>query len=359
MRILIALATATLFLTACGGDAKKDVTRDEGKTADAMSGPIGAPSVPTSRLDFASCLAEDVADDDRARAALPFVRPALARLHEQPVRPRTVASWSRTSPPRPGRSTWTATRAPRCSSTSSAISTATAHPGAFACGSTGCPFLLYKKREDDLGRARRHQRRRRAPPSRCLPAEEGKLAASCAAAASASSPAASTRITSGTGAKYDAHLDRLQGPRRRHRTPRPHDADQGLPRLRQPRRQEGPGARRVPRRHDGDRHRQRRATRPTPSSRPATPAGAASSRRPCSRNNPAACRSSAGNIASLRIQLARQDGGCGGRSPPPAAAGGGPGRDAPLVGKGVRPLGQSSGTSRSPRSLPGCALPSH
>ena len=58
LRILIALATA-----ACGGDTKKDVSRGTGKTADAMSGPIGAPSVPTSRLDFASCLAEDVADD--------------------------------------------------------------------------------------------------------------------------------------------------------------------------------------------------------------------------------------------------------------------------------------------------------
>ena len=48
-------------------------------------------------------------------------------------------------------------------------------PGVFACGSTGCPFLLYKKREEtwvELGAINADD----APAIEVLPAEEGKFA---------------------------------------------------------------------------------------------------------------------------------------------------------------------------------------
>src|SRR5688500_19712946 len=67
MLMLIALASAALFMTACGDDAKQDVTRAKTKSTAVAAGPTGAPATATTRLDFASCLAEDVADDD-ARA---------------------------------------------------------------------------------------------------------------------------------------------------------------------------------------------------------------------------------------------------------------------------------------------------
>ena len=201
MRILIALAAATLFLTACGGDAKQDVTRDKGKTAAATSGPIGAPSAPTSRLDFASCLAEDVADDEaRAQRC-----PSFALLSLDYMSSQCSAHGGKLIARQPSKA-WSLDVDGDASAEVLVDLIGNfdceGAPGAFACGSTGCPFLLYKKRDEtwvELGAINADD----APAIEVLPAEEGKLA-HCAAAASASSPAASTRITSGTGASTRA-----------------------------------------------------------------------------------------------------------------------------------------------------------
>jgi hypothetical protein len=69
-------------------------------------------------------------------------------------------------------------------------------PGVFACGSTGCPFLLYKKRGEtwaEIGAINADD----GPGIEVLPAEEGKYAA-LRGGCPGSSPAANTRTTSGT-----------------------------------------------------------------------------------------------------------------------------------------------------------------
>src|SRR5262245_28750782 len=63
MRMLVALVTATVLLAACGAKENYDTTRAKRRDAAATAGPIGAPATLTKRLDFASCLAEDITDD--------------------------------------------------------------------------------------------------------------------------------------------------------------------------------------------------------------------------------------------------------------------------------------------------------
>ena len=173
-----------------------------GKNAAATSGPTGVPSTATSRLDFASCLAEDVADDDaRAQRC-----PSFALLSLDYMSSQCTASGGKLVARQPSKA-WSLDVDGDASAEVLVDLIGNfdceGAPGVFACGSTGCPFLLYKKRERNLGRARRHQRRRRAR-HRGAARRGGQARDPCAAAASASSPAASTPTTSGTAASTRA-----------------------------------------------------------------------------------------------------------------------------------------------------------
>jgi len=174
MRILIAFVTATLFLTACGDEARQDVTRVGGRNAATTAGPVGAPSTATSRLDFASCLAEDVADDD-ARA---HRCPSFALLSLDYMNGQCTASGGKLVARQPSKA-WSLDVDGDASAEVLVDLIGNfdceGTPGVFACGSTGCPFLLYKKRGEtwvELGAINADD----APAIEVLPAEEGKLA---------------------------------------------------------------------------------------------------------------------------------------------------------------------------------------
>jgi hypothetical protein len=140
-----------------------------------MSGPIGAPSVPTSRLDFASCLAEDVADD----AARAQRCPSFALLSLDYMSSQCSAHGGKLVAHQPSKA-WSLDVDGDASAEVLVDLIGNfdceGDPGAFACGSTGCPFLLYKKRDEtwvELGAINADD----APAIQVLPAEEGKLAA--------------------------------------------------------------------------------------------------------------------------------------------------------------------------------------
>jgi hypothetical protein len=174
MRILIALSAATLLLAACGDDARQDVTRGKSKTAAATTGPVGAPSTATSRLDFASCLAEDVADDDaRAQRC-----PSFALLSLDYMSSQCSAHGGKLIARQPSKA-WSLDVDGDASAEVLVDLIGNfdceGAPGTFACGSTGCPFLLYKKRGEtwvELGAINADD----APAIEVLPAEDGKLA---------------------------------------------------------------------------------------------------------------------------------------------------------------------------------------
>jgi hypothetical protein len=174
MRILLALATAILFLTACGDDARQEVARVDAKKAAASQGPIGVPSTATSRLDFASCLAEDVADDDARVQRCP----SFALLSLDYMNGQCTGSGGRLVARQPSKA-WSLDVDGDASAEVlvDLIGNFDCEgvPGVFACGSTGCPFLLYKKREEawvELGAINADD----APAIEVLPAEDGKLA---------------------------------------------------------------------------------------------------------------------------------------------------------------------------------------
>ncbi|HEU5468404.1 MAG TPA: hypothetical protein VFU77_03795 [Steroidobacteraceae bacterium] len=176
MRIFVALVAASLFLSACGGDAKRDVKRDTGaKAAKVAAGPTGIPATATSRLDFASCLADDVADDP-ARATR---CPSFALLSLDYMSSQCAAHGGALKARQPS-AAWSLDVDGDASAEVLVDLVANfdceGAPGAFACGSTGCPFLLYKKRGDtwaELGAINADD----APGIEVLPAEDGKLAA--------------------------------------------------------------------------------------------------------------------------------------------------------------------------------------
>jgi hypothetical protein len=174
MRIPLALATATFLLTACGDDARQEVTRVDGKKAAATQGPIGVPSTATSRLDFASCLAEDVADDDARVQRCP----SFALLSLDYMSGQCTGSGGRLVARQPSKA-WSLDVDGDASAEVlvDLIGNFDCEgvPGVFACGSTGCPFLLYKKREEtwvELGAINADD----APAIEVLPAEDGKFA---------------------------------------------------------------------------------------------------------------------------------------------------------------------------------------
>src|SRR5687768_8718925 len=173
MRILI-YAMAALILTACGDDAKQDVTRAKTKSTAVAAGPTGAPATATTRLDFASCLAEDVADDDaRAQRC-----PSFALLSLDYMSSQCAASGGTLKARQPSQA-WSLDVDGDASGEVLVDLIANfdceGAPGAFACGSTGCPFLLFKKRGEtwvELGAINADD----APGIEVLPAEQGKLA---------------------------------------------------------------------------------------------------------------------------------------------------------------------------------------
>jgi hypothetical protein len=175
MRFLIAIAAAVLMVAGCGEDAQQDVTRVKGsKNAGTAAGPSGAPATRTSRLDFASCLAEDVADDE-ARATR---CPSFALLSLDYMNGRCTASGGTLKARQPSEA-WSLDVDGDASAEVLVDLIGNfdceGAPGLFACGSTGCPFLLYKKRGEtwvELGAIGADE----APAIEVLPAEEGKYA---------------------------------------------------------------------------------------------------------------------------------------------------------------------------------------
>ena len=175
MRILASLVTATLLLTACGDDARHDVTRGKARaTAATATGPAGVPATATSRLDFASCLAEDVADD----AAHAQRCPSFALLSLDYMGTQCSAHGGRLVALQPSKA-WSLDVDGDASAEVLVDLIGNfdceGAPGTFACGSGGCPFLLYKKRGEtwvELGAINADD----APGIEVLPGEEGKLA---------------------------------------------------------------------------------------------------------------------------------------------------------------------------------------
>ena len=175
MRILIAFTAALLVLAACGGDAgKDDVTTVKRKGAVTAAGPAGVPATLTKRLDFASCLAEDIGNDEAQTSRCP----SFALLSLDYMVKQCDAHGGKLK-----------ARVPSEAWSLDVDGDASAEilvdlignfdcdgaPGAFACGSTGCPYLLYKKRGDswaEIGAIPADD----APGIEVLPAKEGDYA---------------------------------------------------------------------------------------------------------------------------------------------------------------------------------------
>ena len=175
MRFLVALLTACVVLTACGGDAaKKSASTTQDKAAATAEGPPGAPATLTKRLDFASCLAEDLADD----AAQSSRCPSFALLSLDYMGSQCTANGGTLKARQPSQA-WSLDVDGDASAEVLVDLVANfdceGAPGVFGCGSGGCPFLLYKRRGDtwvELGTFNADD----GPGIEVLPAEEGKYA---------------------------------------------------------------------------------------------------------------------------------------------------------------------------------------
>jgi hypothetical protein len=174
MRFLVAMVVAAAMLAGCGEDAQQDITRVKGKSAGAAAGPAGVPATKTARLDFASCLAEDVADDE-ARATR---CPSFALLSLDYMSGQCDASGGTLKARHPSEA-WSLDVDGDASAEVLVDLIGNfdceGAPGVFACGSTGCPFLLYKKRGEtwvELGAINADE----APAIEVLAADEGKYA---------------------------------------------------------------------------------------------------------------------------------------------------------------------------------------
>jgi hypothetical protein len=176
MRILIALLTATLLLAGCGGDAEKKAKRAKpGAAAKVEQSAVGVPATVTRRLDFASCLAEDLTDD----AAQSSRCPSFALLSLDYMSSQCAAHGGKLKARQPSEA-WSLDVDGDASAEVLVDLVGNfdceGAPGAFACGSTGCPFLLYRKREEswvELGAINADD----APGIRVLSTEAGKFAA--------------------------------------------------------------------------------------------------------------------------------------------------------------------------------------
>jgi hypothetical protein len=174
MRVLIVFLTAMCCLAACGDDAQRDVTRSKrGKDGQAAGAVVGAPAVRTSRLDFAACLTEDVADETAQSRC-----PSFALLSLDYMTSQCTAHGGKLKARQPSEA-WSLDVDGDASAEILVDLVGNFEcegaPGAFACGSTGCPFLLYKKREDawsEIGAINADD----GPGIEVLPGEEGKFA---------------------------------------------------------------------------------------------------------------------------------------------------------------------------------------
>jgi hypothetical protein len=174
MRILWAFLGSAILLAACGDDAGRETSRASEKKAAAATQVSGAPAVKTSRLDFASCLADDMADDE-ARATR---CPSFALLSLDYMNKQCAASGGTLKARQPSQA-WSLDVDGDASAEVLVDLIGNfdceGAPGAIYCGSTGCPFLLNKKRGDtwvELGAINADD----APGIEVLPAEEGKYA---------------------------------------------------------------------------------------------------------------------------------------------------------------------------------------
>ena len=174
MRFLTLFMAAALLLGACGGDGGQDVTSAKRKAKVEAAGPAGAPATLTKRIDFASCLAEDIADD----AAQTSRCPSFALLSLDYMSSQCAAHGGKLKAHVPSEA-WSLDVDGDASAEILVDLIGNfdcdGAPGAFACGSTGCPYLLYKKRGDswaEIGAINADD----APGISVLPAEEGKFA---------------------------------------------------------------------------------------------------------------------------------------------------------------------------------------
>jgi hypothetical protein len=174
MRTFWAFLGSAILLAACGDDAGRETTRTSGKKAAATAQVAGAPATRTSRLDFASCLAEDMADDEaRATRCPSFALLSLDYMNKQ------CSAGGGTLKARQPSVAWSLDVDGDASAEVLVDLIGNfdceGAPTAFACGSTGCPFLLNKKRGDtwvEIGAINADD----APGIEVLPAEEGKYA---------------------------------------------------------------------------------------------------------------------------------------------------------------------------------------
>jgi hypothetical protein len=148
MRIPVFFVAAAVCLTACGGDAEHDVTRSRrDKAGQVEEAAVGAPASRTHRLDFAACLAEDMTDDAAQSSRCPsFALLSLDYMASQ------CAAHGGTLKARQPSEAWSLDVDGDASAEVLVDLVGNfdceGAPTAFACGSTGCPFLLYKKRDD-------------------------------------------------------------------------------------------------------------------------------------------------------------------------------------------------------------------
>jgi hypothetical protein len=174
MRHFAVFLAAAAYLAACGGDPSQDITRTKrGKNAQATAAVTGAPATRTTRLDFAACLTEDVADETAQSRC-----PSFALLSLDYMSSQCAAHGGRLKARQPSEA-WSLDVDGDASAEVLVDLVGNfdceGAPGAFACGSTGCPFLLYKKREDawtEIGAINADD----GPGIEVLPGDEGKLA---------------------------------------------------------------------------------------------------------------------------------------------------------------------------------------
>ena len=174
MRILIAFVTTLLVVTACGGDGGRGKTSAQRNDQSAAAGPIGVPATLTKRLDFASCLAEDLGNEATQSTRCP----SFALLSLDYMSSQCTASGGTLKAHVPS-AAWSLDVDGDASAEVLVDLIANfdcaGAPAAFACGSTGCPFLLYKKRDDtwaEIGAINADD----APGIQVLPAKEGQYA---------------------------------------------------------------------------------------------------------------------------------------------------------------------------------------
>jgi hypothetical protein len=175
MRILIAILTTGLLLCSCGGDSDTQSTRSaRGKGATAATSQVGAPAVKTKRLDFASCFAEDLTDEASKSSRCPsFALLALDYMNQE------CTAVGGALKPLAESVAWSLdvdgdASAEMLVDLSENIDCEGA-PGVFACGSLGCPYILYKKRGEtwvELGAINADD----APGIEVLPTAEGSYA---------------------------------------------------------------------------------------------------------------------------------------------------------------------------------------